>query len=224
MADLEIVGVKKSFKKTPVLSDVTLMESAGQCIGILGRNGSGKSTLLEILCGILPADGGSFSFMGMELLGKKKDLRGIVGFVPQGTPLFDELTARDHLLFRCGRAGLSEFMKSDLYAKLGIDEFIGKRVGKMSGGMKKRLSIAMALTEGQRLLLLDEPSAALDLPCKAELHGWFGDYTKNGGTILIVTHDLQEIEVCDKLYILKEGRLDGCPKGEDLSSIAKRMA
>lgn len=221
MADLEILSIRKSYKKTPVLTDATLREHTGQCIGVLGKNGSGKSTLLEILAGITPRDGGSFSFMGKDLFGDRKARAAALGYVPQGMPLFEELTARDHLRL-CGRPA-EEILSGEFCRHLGVERFLDKRVGQMSGGMKKRLEIAMALSDSAPLLLLDEPSLALDLPCKAELHEDIAAYTRSGGTVLLVTHDLQEIAACDTLYILREGELHSCPKDEDLSSIAKRM-
>lgn len=221
MADLEIVSVEKRYKNKKVLTGATLRENAGQCIGILGKNGSGKSTLLQILAGILPRDGGSFSFMGKDMFSDGKARAGAIGYVPQGTPLYEELTARDHLRL-CGRP-VGEILSGRFVKHLGVGEYLDLRVSRMSGGMKKRLAIAMALSGEQKLLLLDEPSLALDLPCKAELHRTLSGYAREGGTVLLVTHDLQEIAACDKLYILRDGVLVSCPKDGDLSAIAERM-
>ena len=95
--ELVISHVKKDFKNKPVLQDIELSAKKGECIGILGGNGCGKTTLLSILAGVLKADGGSVCFNGKELLGNKEDCNEAVGYVPQGTPLFEELTAKDNL-------------------------------------------------------------------------------------------------------------------------------
>ena len=207
MADLELIGIRKSFRKKEVLKDVNLSCSSGTCVGILGGNGSGKSTLFTILAGIRKADAGRFLWLGKDLLKDEKALRKAVGYVPQGTPLFEELTARDNLLLWFEKEQMERELESGILKMLGVGDFLTTRVSRLSGGMKKRLSIGCAMSRHPDILLLDEPSAALDLPCKAELRTYFGAFTKAGGTILLVTHDLQEAEVCDKLFVMKDGAL-----------------
>ncbi|MBP5289183.1 MAG: ABC transporter ATP-binding protein [Clostridia bacterium] len=195
-----------------MLRGVDLSCAAGTITGILGGNGSGKSTLLTILAGIRKADAGKFLWLGKDLLRDEKALRKTVGYVPQGTPLFEELTARDNLRLWFDREQMEGELESGILKMLGVGEFLDKRVSRLSGGMKKRLSIGCAMCRHPDILLLDEPSAALDLPCKAEIQAYFRSFARGGGTVLLVTHDLQETELCDALYILKNGvltRYDG---------------
>ena len=207
MVIMNIVNIKKSYKKKSVLNNITLSVEEGSCVGILGGNGSGKSTLLSILAGVLKPDGGSVDWMGQDLLHNKELRTQILGYVPQGNPLLEELTAWDNLLLWYDKNTLKQELESGVLAMLGIPEFIKVPVNKMSGGMKKRLSIGCVVAANPKVLLLDEPSAALDLVCKERIYNYLKDYKEQGGRILLATHDVQELDLCDKWYILKNGFL-----------------
>ena len=207
MVIMNIVNIKKSYKKKNVLNNITLSVEEGSCVGILGGNGSGKSTLLSILAGVLKPDGGSVDWMGQDLLHSKELRTQILGYVPQGNPLLEELTAWDNLLLWYDKNTLKQELESGVLAMLGIPEFIKVPVNKMSGGMKKRLSIGCVVAANPKVLLLDEPSAALDLVCKERIYNYLKDYKQQRGRILLATHDVQELDLCDKWYILKDGFL-----------------
>ena len=207
MAEIELIGIRKKYKNKEVLSGVDLSCSAGTCTGILGGNGCGKSTLLTILAGIRKADAGKFLWQGVDLLKDAKALRKTVGYLPQGTPLYEELTAKDNLRVWYPKEAMEAELESGVLKMLGVDEFLNTRVSRLSGGMKKRLSIGIAMCSHPDVLLLDEPSTALDLPCKAEIREYFRAFTRAGGTVLLVTHDLEEMQTCDALYLMKNGRL-----------------
>ena len=204
---MKIEQIQKRFKKNLILDDISVEIGAGQCVGILGCNGSGKSTLLSILAGIIKADAGSFAFGDCDLLANSKMRSRLVGYVPQGTPLLDELSARDNLSLWYTEAEMKRELSFGVLAMLGIDEFLKTPVYKMSGGMKKRLSIGCAVAHKPKILLLDEPSAALDLVCKERIAAYLREYKAAGNRVLLATHDLQELPLCDKLYILKYGKL-----------------
>ncbi len=205
--DLIISHVKKDFKNKPVLQDIELSAKRGECIGILGGNGCGKTTLLSILASVLNADGGSFVVGGREILGQKKLCSQVIGYVPQGTPLFEELSAKDNLRLWYEKEELEKELQDGVLAMLGIPDFIKVHVNKMSGGMKKRLSIGCAVSGKRPILLLDEPTAALDLVCKQKIWDYLDSFKSQGGIVLLVTHDVQEIERCDRCYLMKEGKL-----------------
>lgn len=207
VVDLIISHVKKDFKNKPVLQDIELSAKRGECIGILGGNGCGKTTLLSILAGVLNADGGSFVVGGREILGQKKLCSQVIGYVPQGTPLFEELSAKDNLRLWYEKEELEKELQDGVLAMLGIPDFIKVHVNKMSGGMKKRLSIGCAVSGKRPILLLDEPTAALDLVCKQKIWDYLDSFKSQGGIVLLVTHDVQEIERCDRCYLMKEGKL-----------------
>lgn len=214
---IEIQSIAKKFKKKKVLREITFSAQSGQCVGILGSNGSGKSTLLSILAGIQKSDKGAFLYDGNDLFRYPKQRAELVGYVPQGTPLIEELNAWDNLRLWYDTATLKQELESGFLAMLGIGEFIKTPVSKMSGGMKKRLSIGCAIANRPPVLLLDEPMAALDLVCKQNILSYLKQHKQAGGIILLATHDEMELALCDAWYIIKNGVLvpfqyDGNPE------------
>ena len=205
---IEIKQIQKKYKKKAVLTDINLDVQEGSCAGILGGNGSGKSTLLSILAGVQKADNGSFLWGGADLFKNEKIREEILGYVPQGNPLMEELTAWDNLRLWYEKDELKKELDGGVLDMLGIPDFLKVPVRKMSGGMKKRLSIGCSVANHPKLLLLDEPSAALDLICKERIGNYLKDFKAQGGSIILATHDVQEIELCDIWYILKNGMLE----------------
>ena len=222
-AKIEIVGIKKNYKNKEVLKNISFETEIGSCVGVLGGNGSGKSTLLSVLAGVLKADAGSFLYKGENLLVNKKAAQEIIGYVPQGNPLMEELTAWDNLRLWYTKAELQEQLQTGVLNLLGIHEFIKVPVNKMSGGMKKRLSIGCCVASNPKVLLLDEPSAALDLVCKERIYNYLEQFKASGGSIVLVTHDTQELELCDKCYILKEGTMTSYQYDGDIHHLAGRL-
>ncbi len=202
-----IKNLKKKYGKKEVLKDVSFSAKSGTCVGILGGNGCGKSTLLSILAGVQAADGGEFLFNGKDLLQYTRQRNALVGYVPQGVPLIEELTARDNLLLWYDKKAMEKELASGLLATLGINDFLKTPVSKMSGGMKKRLAIGCAMASHPPILLLDEPMAALDLACKKDIFDYIAKVKSAGGIVLLVTHDVLELDLCDTCYIIKGGVL-----------------
>lgn len=208
MADVSLVDIKKNYGKKTVLQGVSLQADFGKCVGILGANGSGKSTLLSILAGIQKHDGGSFFCNGEDLFSNAKKRKQLVGYVPQGTPLMEELSARDNLLLWYTKQDMERELQGGVLSMLGIDQFLKVPVKQMSGGMKKRLSIGCAVAGTPKILLLDEPYAALDLACKDHIYQYLSEYKRQGGLIFLITHDAQSLSLCDEWYILKDGQVN----------------
>lgn len=215
-----IEHIKKKYGRKTVLNDIMLTVNKGSCIGILGSNGSGKSTLFGILSGVLKGDGGRLLYDDINLLTNSKKRSEIIGYVPQSTPLLEELTAMDNLRLWYSKEALKTELSGGVLTMLGIPDFLKLPVYKMSGGMKKRLAIGCAVAHKPRVLLLDEPSAALDLVCKERISNYLLDFKASGGIILLATHDVQEIPICDSLYILKNGTLNPHEYDGDLHRLA----
>lgn len=205
---MKIENIKKNYGKKQVLKGISFSAKEGECIGVLGVNGSGKSTLLNILSGIQKGNDGDFSYNDISLLKNAKKRSEVVGYVPQSTPLLEELSARDNLRLWYDEEQMEKSLKTGVLGMLGIGEFIKVPVCKMSGGMKKRLAIGCAVAHNPKILLLDEPSAALDLVCKERISNYLLDFKKQGGIVILATHDVQELPLCDRLYILKDGVLE----------------
>ena len=220
---IEIKNIAKKFKRHHVLRDINLAVDSGRCIGILGANGSGKSTLLSILAGIQNCDHGSFLCDGEDLLRSSKKRSQVVGYVPQGTPLIEELSAKDNLLLWYSRDEMKKELEAGVLALLGIGDFLNVPVSKMSGGMKKRLSIGCAVAAHPPVLLLDEPTAALDLVCKQTIVEYLEKYKKAGGAILLATHDVAELALCDRWFIIKNGVAQPFEYKGDLKELTEKL-
>ncbi len=203
--NIEIKNIRKSYGRKEVLKDITFKAEGGECVGILGGNGCGKSTLLSILGGVRRPSDGSFIIDGEDMLRNHKMRSSTVGYLPQGTPLLEELSAYDNLRLWYDKAALEKELSEGKLHMLGIDSFLKVPVHKMSGGMKKRLSIGCAVAHTPKLLLLDEPSSALDLICKENIRDFIISHKQNGGTVFLTTHDERELTLCDRLYIIKGG-------------------
>lgn len=213
---LEINDIRKKYGKKTVLDGISLSAEAGSCVGILGGNGCGKSTLLSIIAGLSRADSGSVTAV-------KDNGKAVIGYVPQGTPLMEELSAWDNLRLWYSRDALKRELESGVLKMLGIDTFLKVPVRKMSMGMKKRLSIGCAIYGNPDILLLDEPTAALDIVCKESIYAYIDDFRKKGGIVLFVTHDVHEFELCDRCYVMKDGRLSEYTYDGDLRKLAGMM-
>jgi len=221
--DFEIKNITKSYGKKTPLKEVSFSVGYSRCVGILGKNGSGKSTLLSTLAGVLKCDGGEFLYNGENLFKNPRKLSETVGYVPQGTPLFEELSAKDNLLLWYDRKTLNKELSCGILKMLGIDEFINVPVRKMSGGMKKRLSIASSIAKKPKILLLDEPCAALDLVCKQSINDYLESFKNAGGALILATHDENELSLCDSIFILKDGNLTPYDFDGDIARLTRML-
>lgn len=210
LSSMEVRHLSKSYRhgRQPILQDLSVTAQDGECIGILGGNGCGKSTLLSILAGILKPDAGKLLYHGKPYTDSRQ-ISSLCGYVPQENPLIEELDAYDNLrLWYCdSKLDLQQELQNGILAMLSIPDFLHVKVHQMSGGMKKRLSIGCAMAEDPSILLLDEPGAALDLPCKEQIISYLQQCQKAGKIVWIATHELQEMAICDSLYVLQNGKL-----------------
>lgn len=209
---VSVSHIAKSYRKKRVLEDITFEVHSGESVVIVGRNGCGKSTLLQILAGVLKPNSGEVSYFGKRAIGKNSVFRKYCGYVPQENPLLEELSVRDNL--RLWSAGKS----SDLTAvteRFHLDEMMKTPVEKLSGGMKRRLAIACALVEWPPVLLLDEPTGALDIYYKDVILKFLREYQDMGGIVVMTTHEEQEILGADKCLVIAEGRMHPLT-GEDI--------
>lgn len=205
MERLQAVKIKGSYGKKKVLCGVDISAEAGQCVGIVGTNGCGKSTLLNILAGMRKADSGDIYFDG-TVVRNQQDFIRFVGYVPQENHLIPELRVLDNLrLWYRDANALRQSLEQGFLKALGVDEMCQIKAGKLSGGMKKRVSIGCALAGNPPILILDEPDAALDLPGKADIRRYLALYRQMGGTILLATHDEPDLDLCDRVYALSGG-------------------
>ena len=217
---LQALDISFSYSKKSVLKKIDLTVNKGDCIGILGKNGCGKSTFLSILTGCLKPDSGKILLNGQELLPYKRQYKDI-GYVPQENPLIPELTAKDNLLFwyDSKQKDLMEKLNSPLFSSLNINDILHTKISKLSGGQKKRVSIASTLLNDPKILILDEPSSSLDLICRDNIKQFMETYLNDGGTIIMTTHEESELSLCNKLYVINDGiifEIDKDMRGQQL--------
>ena len=181
----------------------------------MGSNGCGKTTLLSILAGAVKADQGSIRYRNQEATGSPGVFAREAAYVPQENPLIEELTVRDNLSlwYRGSRREMEQDLAQGPAAMLGIPAMLKKPVARLSGGMKKRLSIACALSNHAGTLILDEPGAALDMECKADIRAYLEQYRKEGGTVILTSHEQSELALCTRMYVLRGGRLEEVKTG-----------
>lgn len=219
----EIRDIQKSYGKKAVLRGVTIPAERGEAIALVGANGSGKSTLLRVLAGVLKPQGGEFIWDGVDLLRARAEQERTVAYVPQGTPLLEELTAFDNLRLWYERDALRAALDGGMLRQLGVHEFLKTPVSKLSGGMRKRLSIGCAIARDPQILLLDEPTAALDLTARERLLEYFAFHRSRGGMLLLATHGLRELEFCSRCYLLSGGMAAAYEYDGDAQRLAKAL-
>ncbi len=185
-----------------VLSDISMKAAPGECVGIIGRNGCGKSTFLSILTGIMKADSGEITFFGRNPMKEKGLFSQMCGYVPQKDPLIEDLTVRDNLRIWCRGKGWQEHA---FLQRFELADILDKRVSKLSGGMKRRVSIAAAAADLEPILVMDEPCSSLDYYQKEKVYGLIRDFTARKGTVFLCTHDRREMELCSRLYLIEDG-------------------
>lgn len=218
---VEAKNICKKYGKKQVLDNVSFHVNKGECVAVVGANGCGKSTLLGILAGTLKADCGELAYDEKNPFANKKVFSEYVGYVPQENPLMDKLSVYDNLRFwYCdSKRNIDEDMKQGILKEFGLDQYRNYEVNKLSGGLKKRLSIACALAMEPQILIMDEPGAALDIVCKEDIKNYLKKYLSQGGTVIITSHEEAELSICNRMYLLKDGHMEelpDCPTGAEL--------
>lgn len=194
-------GIEQHYGKHRILRGCSVYAAPGECVGIAGRNGSGKSTLLSVLAGVSKPEKGTLTYGETDLLKHPGLITKIVGYVPQTNPLIGELRASDNLRLLGGSADPED----PVIVSLGLSKLLKRKTSKLSGGMRRRLAIACALTEHPPVLIMDEPTSAMDLYHKAVIYDYLAAFRSDGGIVIVSTHEVEEMEFCDRLYLLSDG-------------------
>ena len=196
-------SLTKRYAGKPALDNVSLEIRAGEALGLLGPNGAGKSTLLNLLCGLRTPDSGT-----VELFGRSpRDplARRELGTTPQATSLPPTLRVRETVDFVAAHYA-EPVPTPDLLADFGLSEIAAKQCGGLSGGQQRRLMVALALVGNPRLVILDEPTTGLDVQARENLWERLGEYRRTGGTLLITSHYLEEIQALSgRVVVLNNG-------------------
>jgi ABC-2 type transport system ATP-binding protein len=201
--------IRKSFGEKLVLDNLSLTVDSGEVYGLLGPNGCGKSTAINLLCNLLDPDAGTIQIAGKTVSG---DAKCLVGICPQDIALYRDLHPAENLHFFAQIYGLprpaQERRVSELMQLFGLERFARTRVGALSGGWQRRVHIAVALVHSPAILVLDEPTSAVDLEARHELWKLIDTLKRTGTTILLTTHHLDEAEhLCSRIGVMKNGRI-----------------
>ncbi|SFI58773.1 ABC-2 type transport system ATP-binding protein [Paenibacillus sp. UNC496MF] len=215
---VDVRGVSRRFGSRTVLDDVSLRVGAGELFGLLGPSGSGKTTLIKLMTGIDRADGGSVRLLGERM--PKLAMLQRLGYMAQSDALYGELTAKENLAFFGSLYGLKgERLAKRMQAAMALVDLeadLNKAVSAYSGGMKRRLSLAIALLHEPELLVLDEPTVGIDPVLRRSIWRELGDMRRSGTTIVLTTHVMDEAEKCDRLGLIRDGRLTAVGTPEDI--------
>jgi ABC-2 type transport system ATP-binding protein len=211
-------GLTRRFGKLVAVDHLDLDIPRAAIYGFLGPNGSGKSTTIRLLCGLLLPSSGSVSVLGYAVPGEAETVRRRIGYMTQRFSLYEDLSVRENLDFVAEVHGLPARDKrarlAAAMAEYRLDELAGQRAGTMSGGQRQRLALAAATLHRPELLLLDEPTSAVDPQSRRDFWDSLFDLAGRGTTILVSTHYMDEAERCHRLAILDRGRLaaEGAPR------------
>lgn len=206
---VEVSGLKKLYGKIAALDNVDLRINSGTIFGLVGPNGAGKTTLIKALVGALKPTAGTVQVLGLDPIQQRWELRRQIGYMPQSVALYNDLSARANILF---------FSRSqpvpDLQKKIGqilkfteIDDRADDPLSTFSGGMQKRVSLACALVHQPRIIMLDEPTAAVDPHLRYRMWQLFRKLAAQGATLIISTHMMEEAILCDRVAVLRRGKI-----------------
>lgn len=199
---IKLDNITKRYGKNQVLKDISLEIASGETIAIIGRNGCGKSTLLQIMAGCLKPDSGTLSYYGKEATGHSKVFQSYCGYLPQENPLMEQLSVRDNLkLWNTSSSQISGKLLEDF----GLTDILTKPVIQLSGGMKRRLALACAYINNPPVLLLDEPTTALDFYHKEVIQRTLAEHRQKKGIVVLITHDMDEITGSDRCLLVENG-------------------
>lgn len=204
---LSVARVSKRYGSTAALDDVSFEAAEGEVTALVGSNGAGKSTLLKCIIGLLHYEG-QITVAGIDVARRGKQARQCIGYLPQQPALHAELTVRETAVFYADLRRVPEQRAQQAVASAGLAEHAEKPVGALSGGMRQRLALALALLADPPLLLFDEPAASLDIAAQLELRTLVQEQRARGKCILLSTHRPDDLpRFADRVLMLESGRV-----------------
>ncbi|MCG2460195.1 ABC transporter ATP-binding protein [Flavobacteriaceae bacterium F89] len=211
---IQINQLSKKYKGADTFSvfELNLQIEEGEIFGLLGPNGAGKTTLISMLCSLLKPTSGSFTINDLNFRDQKKQLKQLIGIVPQEYALYPALTAYENLYYFGSMYGLTgEPLKNTIYDHLkimGLSRFANKRVANFSGGMKRRVNLIASILHNPKVLFLDEPTVGVDVQSKNVIIGHLEELNRSGTTLVYSSHHLNEAEnFCTRVAIIDHGRV-----------------
>ncbi len=209
---IQVENLVKSYGDLKAVDGVSFEIAAGEIYGLLGPNGAGKTTTLSMMAGLLAPDEGRIRFDGVDLAERPLEVKATLGVVPQENALYEELNAREHLRLWGGLYGLAggelAAAVDRVLEQVGLAGRAKDPVKQYSGGMKRRLNLALGLVHSPRVILLDEPTVGIDPQARLNILEVVREVAEVGATVLYTTHYLEEAEkLCDRIAILDHGKM-----------------
>ncbi|MCS7461290.1 ABC transporter ATP-binding protein [Paenibacillus doosanensis] len=202
-------NVNKSFGSKQVLYDISLQISEGDILGLLGPSGSGKSTIIKLINGVDQSNSGEVYVLGEKM--PKLAVMNQIGYMAQSDALYGDLTAAENIVFFSSMYKLSRSKQkqrmNEVMELVDLSAHLKKQVKHYSGGMKRRLSLAIALMHEPPILILDEPTVGIDPILKRAIWEELKKLNQQGTTLIVTTHVMDEVENCSKLGMIRDGRL-----------------
>jgi sodium transport system ATP-binding protein len=221
---IEIKNLTKAFGTTNAVNDLSVTIAKGEIFGLLGENGAGKTTILRMLATMLRPTSGTAEINGYDLLKQPDKVRGETGILFGGeVGVYDRLTARENIRYF---AELNNMKKEkvdkridEISVMLGMSEYIDKRVGKFSRGMKQKVSIARSIVHNPNIMLFDEPTSGLDVTSSRIIHNFIRSCRDEGKIIIFSSHTMSEVEeLCDRILIIHKGKVAAMGTTAELKS------
>jgi len=211
---IEIVNLSQKYKSSQenTLTNISLTINYADVFGLLGPNGAGKTTLISILCGIFPPSSGEVRFFLEGRLLTASERKSVLGFVPQEYAFYEELTPRQNLDYFGAMYNLPkkqlEFRREELLETLGLTKSADKKVSAFSGGMKRRVNLAIGIIHKPGILFLDEPTVGVDVQSKNAIIRYLQEINRQGTTIIYTSHHMSEAEeFCNRIALIDHGKV-----------------
>lgn len=206
---LSVENLVKNYQEVKALKSITFSVQEREIFGLIGPDGAGKTTLFRIIASLLLPDNGRVTMFDMDIVDKYKEIRKIIGYMPQRFSLYHDLTVEENLAFFATVFGTTIRENYDLVKDIysHIEPFRKRKAGKLSGGMKQKLALSCALIHQPRLLLLDEPTTGVDAVSRKEFWEMLKNLKNKRMTILVSTPYMDEARLCDRVTLIQDGRI-----------------
>lgn len=223
---IEVKNLTKEYKELKAIDDLSFDVEKGEIFGLLGPNGSGKSTTINCILQLLNFNQGTIKIFGKKMMPNSYEIKEKIGVVFQDVAVFDELTVYENIDYFCGLYVKDKKVRKkyvqDAIDLVGLNEFIKFHPKKLSGGLLRRLNIACGIAHKPKLIILDEPTVAVDPQSRNNILEGIKKLRDRGATIIYTTHYMEEVEIlCDRIMILDKGKILASGKIDELKQLAK---